>query len=143
MKRIAYLLLALSCLLAVHCGTVRQVSQQKADVTLADSIWTFSQTRPDGFTLHLATWTEPTVGISVSYEDTQHSHGRECLEAVIGHAKTHSGHIGGWFNSSDSLYYFDSVRIFPEDSLSAAILFGREHHQIAIYRLSTGEEIYL
>lgn len=42
-----------------------------------------------------------------------------------------------------SLYYFDSVRIFPVDSLDAAIRFGQANGQIAIYNLSTGEEIRL
>lgn len=41
------------------------------------------------------------------------------------------------------LYYFDSVRIFPVDSLEASIRFGMANDQIAIYNLSTGEEIRL
>lgn len=44
---------------------------------------------------------------------------------------------------ADSLYYFDSVRLFPEDSLSAAVNFGKANHQEAIYKLSSGEEIRL
>ena len=44
---------------------------------------------------------------------------------------------------ADSLYYFDSVRVFPEDSLSAAVRFGKANHQIAIFILSSGEEVLL
>ena len=145
MKRFhsSLLLLALTFLVILSCGTVRHASRQMADVSLADSIWTFSQTHPDGFTLHLATWTEPSAGLSVAYEATQKRHDKEGLDFVIGHAQSHEGYVGGWLDSADSLYYFDSVRIFPEDSLSAAIAFGKKNHQIAIFRLSTGEEIRL
>lgn len=145
MKRFhsSLLLLVLTFLVMLSCGTVRHASRQVANATLADSIWTFSQTHPDGFTLHLATWTEPSTGLSVAYEATQNRHDKEGLDFVIGHAQSHNGYVGGWLDSADSLYYFDSVRVFPEDSLSAAIVFGKENHQIAIYRLSTGEEIRL
>jgi hypothetical protein len=51
--------------------------------------------------------------------------------------------VGGWFNGADSLYYFDSVRLFPEDSLESAVNFGKANSQKAIYRLSSGEEILL
>jgi len=147
MKRLhpSLLLLVLTFLVILSCGTARRASSsaQAAYASLADSIWTFSQTHPDGFTLHLATWTEPSAGLSVAYEATQNHHDREGLDYVIGHAQSHEGYVGGWLDTADSLYYFDSVRVFPEDSLSAAIVFGKENHQIAIYRLSTGEEIRL
>lgn len=147
MKRFhsSLLLLVLTFLIILSCGTARHTtsSGQTAYATLADSIWSFSQTHPDGFTLHLATWSEPSAGFSVAYEATQNRHNKEGLDYVIGHAQSHEGYVGGWLDSADSLYYFDSVRVFPEDSLSAAIVFGKENHQIAIYRLSTGEEIRL
>ncbi len=38
---------------------------------------------------------------------------------------------------------FDSVRLFPEDSLESAVNFGKANSQKAIYRLSSGEEILL
>ena len=83
------------------------------------------------------------MGIAVAYETTQSSHDRTGLDRVITHARSHEGYVGGWYNSADSLYYFDSVRLFPEDSLSAAIDFGKANHQDAIYKLSSGEEIRL
>ena len=111
--------------------------------TLSDSLWTFSQTHPDGFTLNISTWEMPTEGIAVAYSDTQNRHDRADLEYVVSHARSHGGYIGGWLDTETGYYYFDSVRIFPEDSLSQAIQFGRENAQIAIYILSSGKEIRL
>ena len=131
-----------TALLVLSCGTQRRVPRQ-GDATLADSLWTYSMSHPDGFTLHLASWTNAAEGICVAYEATQSRHSREGLEYVISHAQSNDGYVGGWFNSSDSLYYFDSVRVFPEDSLSAAVRFGKANHQIAIFILSSGEEVLL
>jgi len=126
----------------LSCGTLRRTPTQ-TNLTLADSLWTFSQSRPEGFTVYLLTWEEPVQGISVAYEETQGRHNRSGLEFVITHAQSHEGYVGGWFNSQDSLYYFDSVRLFPEDSLAAAVRFGKAHHQEAVYILSSGKEIRL
>lgn len=93
--------------------------------------------------MDIRTWTEPSAGIAVSYEATQESHSREGLDYVISHALAHEGYVGGWLNSEDGLYYFDSVRVFPEDALDAAVSFGKANHQYAIYILSSGEEIRL
>lgn len=113
------------------------------DDSVTDSIWTISQTHPDGFTVNVRTMTVPMEGICVAYSATQDSHGRDALEEVISHATQHDGFVGGWLDPSDSLYYFDSVRIFPEDSLEAAINFGKANHQDAVYKLSTRQEIRL
>ena len=131
------LLLLLSVLFS--CGTPLQLSR----ASLADAVWTFSQSHPDGFTLDVRKMTEPREGISVAYVATQNSHGRQALDAVVSHATEHDGFVGGWLDPSDSLYYFDSVRLFPEDSLEAAVNFGKANFQKAIYKLSTGEEIIL
>ncbi len=125
--------------LLLSCGTPRRLSK----AGLADAVWTFSQTHPDGFTLDIRTLTEPTEGIGVAYAATQNSHGRKALDAVVSHATAHEGFVGGWLDTKDSLYYFDSVRLFPEDSLQAAVNFGKANFQKAIYRLSSGEEILL
>lgn len=142
MKQLHYITLALLCLLAISCGTSRQSSTGISEST-ADKVWAISQSRPDGFTLNINTWEEPAEGISVAYEHTQNHHDRADLDKVILHSQSHEGYVGGWFNSEDGLYYFDSVRLFPEDSLSAAINFGKANHQDAVYRLSTGQEIRL
>lgn len=132
----------------VACGTTRQTAQPMwtttvTTVTLADSLWTFSQTHPDGFTLDINTWEMPTEGIAVAYSATQDRHDRDDLEFVVSHARSHGGHVGGWLDTETGRYYFDSVRLFPEDSIVQASQFGRENAQIAIYILSTGEEIRL
>jgi len=38
---------------------------------IADKVWTYSQSHPDGFTIDIHTMTEPTEGIAVSYAATQ------------------------------------------------------------------------
>ena len=129
MKRLGVLLAA--AWLLVSCGTV------------ADRVWAIGQKNPDGFTVDIRTMKQPTEGVSVAYAETQNCHSKEDLEKVIGHSLSHDGYVGGWLESSTGLYYFDSVRLFPEDSLSAAIDFGRQNGQEAIYVLSTGEEISL
>ena len=139
MKR---LLILTRILTAISCGTARRTPSQ-SPVTLADSIWVFSQSRPDGFTLNINSWKEPKKGITVAYESTQNRHDKADLDFVVNHAKSHNGYVGGWLNSEDGLYYFDSVRLFPEDSLKAAINFGKANHQDAIYKLSSKQEILL
>ena len=133
MKNLRIISLAFLCAAALSCGTAR----------LADRVWSYRETHPEGFTLEINTWKEPQEGISVAYESTQNHHDRADLRRVVRHARSHSGYVGGWRNAEDSLYYFDSVRLFPEDSLEAAIDFGKANHQDAVYRLSTGQEIRL
>ena len=133
MKNLRIISLAFLCAAALSCGTAR----------LADRVWSYRETHPEGFTLDINTWKEPQEGISVAYESTQNHHDRADLRRVVRHARSHSGYVGGWRNAEDSLYYFDSVRLFPEDSLEAAISFGKANHQDAVYRLSTGQEIRL
>ena len=51
--------------------------------------------------------------------------------------------MGGWYDSQSGLYYFDSTRLFPEEQLDEALQFAQENGQLAVYVLSTGEEIRL
>ena len=111
--------------------------------TVADSVWAYSLRHPDGFTIDIAAMTEPTEGVVVAYAATQGCHSRKQLGRVVRHALRHDGYVGGWLDTSDSLYYFDSSRLFPEDSLTAAIRFGIENGQIAVFVLSEGREIRL
>ena len=108
---------------------------------VADKIWAFSQSHPNGFTLDLRTMTEPTKGIAVSYAATQNSHSRNQLDKVVNHAIQNDGYVGGWYNKDNGLYYFDSTRLFPEDSLQAAIRFGKENGQHSVYVISSSTEI--
>ena len=121
------------------CSSSRYTWQSVS--ALADRIWLFSQDHPDGFTLDISTMTEPTLGISVAYEKTQNSHSRKQLRKVVRHALKHDGIVGGWFNSDDSLYYFDSNHLFPEDSLIPALRFAKQNRQYSVFILSKGETI--
>ncbi len=124
------------------CSTKEDVTAEQSNISIiADRVWAFSQSHPDGFTLDIRTMTEPTKGIAVSYAATQHSHSREQLDSVVSHALQHDGYVGGWLNSKDGLYYFDSARLFSEDSLKAAILFGRAGGQHSVYILSADVEV--
>ncbi len=148
-KKIAMAVLLSCALLLTSCysgsklvgGSVKAVS---------DSIWAYSLRHPDGFTMDVTTMTEPAEGVVVAYAATQGCHSRKQLGRVVHHALRHDGYVGGWLDTSDSLYYFDSSlyyfdssRLFPEDSLAAAIRFGIENGQIAVFVLSEGREVRL
>ena len=125
------------------CFQKRELVKYNYTEDLSNQVWTYSLSHPDGFTIDLNTMTTPTEGIVVAYSATQGCHSREKLNYVISHAMMHNGIVGGWLDTTDSLYYFDSSRIFPEDSLDAAKKFGIENGQIAIFLISEGKEIRL
>jgi len=135
----------------LFCGTTMFSACSKDDssivendvTAIADKVWTFSQTHPDGFTIDIRTMTEPTTGIAVSYAATQNSHSRDQLDKVVSHALQHDGYVGGWLNSENGLYYFDSTCIFPEDQLDEAVLFGKENGQYSVFILSTFTEVVI
>ena len=140
-KTLAALFLA-STLLLTSCYSSSKLTGGSVR-TVADSVWAYSLRHPDGFTIDIAAMTEPTEGVVVAYAATQGCHSRKQLGRVVRHALRHDGYVGGWLDTSDSLYYFDSSRLFPEDSLTAAIRFGIENGQIAVFVLSEGREIRL
>ena len=110
---------------------------------IADKVWAFSQSHPDGFTIDIRTMKEPTEGIAVAYEATQGSHSRSQLGAVVSHALNNGGYVGGWLDTTDGEYYFDSTRLFPEDQLEAARQFAIDNKQLAFFIISTGTEVRL
>ena len=120
---------SLCCVLQTSCTTSSNLADNSKVKTQSDKIWTYSQSHPDGFTLDVRTMTEPTEGIAVSYYATQGCHSRKNLNRVVRHAIRHDGYVGGWLDTADSLYYFDSTRLFPEDSLEDAIKFGLKTHR--------------
>ena len=115
--------------------------EQSKIAEIAGKVWAFSQTHPDGFTIDVRTMTEPKEGIAVSYADTQNSHSRNQLDKVVAHALQHDGYVGGWLNSQDGLYYFDSTRLFPENNLKGALQFGKDNGQQSVFILSTFTDI--
>ena len=123
------------------CSSSKDNASDKGITMLADKVWAYSQTHPDGFMLDIRTMTEPAEGIAVSYAETQNSHSRTQLDKVVRHAVKHDGYVGGWLNSNDGLYYFDSSKLFPENELRSALQFGRDNRQYSVYILSLGTEI--
>ena len=115
-----------------------QAQQHISDKELVSVIWAMGQMFPDGFTISIDSLRQPTRGLAVSYLATQNSFDKKSIPAVIRHAREHDGFIGGWYNPEDGKYYFDSTRIFPEDSLSAALAFARENHQHTVFDLAKG-----
>ena len=104
-------------------------------------VWAFCQANPGGFTLDIRTMMVPTEGIAVSYAATQNSHSRDQLHKVVSHALQHDGYVGGWYNSEDGFYYFDSTKLFPENDLKGAIQFGKENGQSTVFILSTSTDL--
>ena len=84
---------------------------------------------PEGFTFDLNTLSHPKEGLYVSYKETQNSFSRKSLRKVLKHAHAHGNIVGGWRDPDTGLYYFDSNRRFPEDSLAAAVQFARDNGQ--------------
>ena len=145
------------------CGTASFAScssnednatEQSIITNIADKVWFFSQSHPDGFTIDIRTMTEPTEGIAVSYAATQNSHSRDQLGKVVSHALQHEGYVGGWYKGGtrdvdnivgghreDGLYYFDSTKLFPENDLKGALQFGKENGQHSVFILSTYTDI--
>lgn len=113
------------------------------DTALIEKIWDYSEDNPEGFTINICNWTVPKEGVSVAYAATQNSFGKESLSKVVEHSQAHECYLGGWLNPDDQRYYFDSVRLFPEDSLDSAIKFGKDNKQYSIYIISKGATIWL
>ncbi len=132
------------------CGTASFAScssnednatEQRKISTIADMVWAFCQANPGGFTLDIRTMMVPTEGIAVSYAATQNSHSRDQLHKVVSHALQHDGYVGGWYNSEDGFYYFDSTKLFPENDLKGAIQFGKDNGQSSVFILSTSTDL--
>ena len=134
---LASLLIIYSTTCLASCTSSNDSTEHSKISAIVEEIWTLSQNRPDGFTLDLRTMAEPTEGISAAYAETMNSCSRKQLAEVVRHAMHHDSHIGGWLDTRDNTYYFDSIRLFPESSLKEAIQFGQENDQHAIYILSS------
>ena len=96
---------------------------------------------PDGFTLNINNGELITSGYAVAYKETQNSFGMDGLRNAIKHANEHDAIIGGWLNTDNNQYYYDSIKIIENES--DAIEFGKEQEQIAIFNLDTLTEIKL
>lgn len=133
------LLIALTLFLSA-CAADNSANISNA-TELADAVWEFGQSHPEGFTLNIRKMTEPEEGIAVSYAATQGSHSRKQLENVVWHSLRHDGYVGGWLDKESGLYYFDSTRLYPEDELEEALGFGAVNGQRYVYIISTGTSV--
>ena len=138
----AFLLIVALCCQTLLTAFSHRLDVLHADISvISDKVGAYSQSHPDGFTLDVRSMTQPVEGIAVIYATTQNSHSRRQLDRVIRHALPAGGYVGGWYNEGDSLYYFDSTRLFSEDSIGAALQFGKANGQFAVYQLSTKTDI--
>ena len=126
--------------LTVLSACTKEDSQDRV-TAISDAVWSFSQANPDGFTLDIRSMLVPKEGIAVSYAATQGSHSREKLDFVVRHALQHDGYVGGWLNTENGLYYFDSTRLFPEDKLADALKFGKDNGQTSAFILSLKADV--
>jgi hypothetical protein len=78
------------------CSSGGDHSAEQAKINaIADKVWAYSQSHPDGFTLDIRTITEPSEGIAVSYAATQNSNSRSQLNKVVRHALRNDGYVAG------------------------------------------------
>jgi fructokinase len=108
---------------------------------LLEAIKKVAEQNPDGFTVRVPELTALKTGYIVAYLETQNSFGDEGLKKVLKHALEHDRIVGGWKNSENEQFYYDSSNVFsnPEE----AIRFGIENKQIAIFDLILQREIRL
>lgn len=123
-------------MLMLFAMTLQTCRDKDDSASLADYVWNYSLAHPDGFTLDLRVRQPVTKGIVAAYEATQNSFGKESLGKVISHALKHESIVGGWLDSADSSYYFDSSKVFPDGAYADAMAFAIENHQFAIYDLT-------
>jgi fructokinase len=117
--------------------------EKDASGELVNYVWDYAVQHPDGFTLDVETKMPVTSGIAVAYFETENSFGKESLDKVIEHALNHEKVVGGWFNGEDSLYYFDSDRIFAAGAYEDAMAFAKENLQLSIYDLTNDSLIWI
>lgn len=112
-------------------------------VQLIESVYEYAQNNPFGFTLDLTTMQPVKYGITVAFIETQNSFDKESLNNVLRHSLDNSKIVGGWYNSDNGKYYFDSIKLFKNSELQEAIEFAKANKQIAIFDLTNLEEIII
>ena len=98
---------------------------------------------PDGFTIDVNTFEPITNGFAVAVSETQNSFGNYGAAKVVDYAYRHPEvkAFGGWLNTDNNMYYYDAVIIVND--LDEAKKLGRDNGQIAIFNLTTLQEIRL
>jgi fructokinase len=108
---------------------------------MQEKIKAVAKSNPQGFTINIGSGEHVLDGYAVAYEITQDCFDDAGLEKCIEHAKNNGGIVGGWYNSENQRYYYDSIMII--DDVNDAMNQAREEKQIAIFNLSSKEEIRL
>ncbi len=108
---------------------------------MLETLKRISEENEAGFTFNLLTAAPVKYGIVVAYQETQDCFGVSGLKKALAHAQKHNNVVGGWFNSQNGKFYYDSCKVFQ--NRKAAIEFGKEQAQIAIFDLTNLEEIKL
>lgn len=110
---------------------VRLLKNQSSMTNLIKAIEKIAKANPYGFTVDLTTLKKVKKGFVSAYLETQDSFGNEGLEKVLKHALENGNTIGGWLNEENNLYYYDSVKVF--DNETECIKFGLANKQIAVF----------
>lgn len=135
------------CLVLATCGTsstnIGIEDDYLSQLDLSELVWEYSLSNPDGFTVELPSLEPVTSGLAVGYYIGQENIGKESLGEVISHALANDNVIGGWLDTQDDTYYFDSICIFEDDEHQQATQFAIENNQRAYYDLSNEQTIYV
>lgn len=94
-----------------------------------------------GFTVRLPELERVKTGVVSAYKETQNCFGNEGLKKALQHALEHDKVLGGWLNSENGKFYFDSCKVFQ--NVEEAVRFGRENEQIAVFDLTNLKVIEL
>ena len=130
------------------CGTASKTTESTSSTnvvrtpsTVRNRILSMGRSHPEGFTMDIHTMEEPKVGIAVAYAETKGMRGSRDIYNVTAHAYSHDGYVGGWKDKESGNYYYESVKLFPEEDIEGAMKFARENGQKSVYILSSETEI--
>ena len=130
------------------CGSASKTTESTSSTnvvrtpsTVRNRILSMGRSHPEGFTLDVHTMEEPKTGIAVAYAETKGIRGGRDIYKVTAHAYSHDGYVGGWKDKESGNYYYESVKLFPEDNLEEALKFARENGQKSVYILSSETEV--
>lgn len=108
---------------------------------MKEQIKRIAEQNPYGFTVDLRTMQTVYYGFVVAYAATQNSFGDAGLEKALSHAMQHDCILGGWLNTENQQYYYDSCKVFAEQA--KAHQFAIDNEQMAYFSLHELKEITL
>lgn len=145
---VAALILAAFPPVFTSCGTSSKTSETTSNSnvvrtpsTVRNRILSMGRNHPEGFTMDVRTLEEPKEGIAVAYAETKGIRGGRDIYKVTAHAYSHDGYVGGWLDEETGKYYYESVKVFPEEDLEEAMKFAKENGQKTVFILSSDTEI--